>query len=91
MKCALEEGSQCTVRGETINQIPEPEVLDAEDGRDKSAITIMAHTFIKLIDRQSPLKRDARANKQAVIACVEAGDKILTYNTGEMKKALHVS
>lgn len=68
------------MRGETINRIPEPEVLDAEDGRDKSAITIMAHTFVKLINRQSPLKRDAGANRQAVIACVEAGDKILTYN-----------
>lgn len=68
------------MRGKTIKRIPEPEVLDAEDGRDKSVITIMAHTFIKLINRQSPLKRDARANKQAMIACVETGDKILAYN-----------
>lgn len=77
---------KCTERRKTVKLIQEVEVLETVDSRSKSAIIItitsLYHTFIKPINCQNPSQRDANAKRQAIIAYLETGDIILTYNTG---------
>lgn len=90
---ALEDAGQMYSEEKNNPTDVEVEALETVDSRDKSVIIIIAHAFIHKANQvQNPLKRDAKAKKQAIIAYLATGDKILTYNIlEEIKNALHVS
>lgn len=93
IRCALEDASQMYSEEKNNPTDVEVEALETVDSRDKSVIIIIAHAFIHKTNQvQNPLKRDAKAKNQAIIAYLATGDKILTYNIlEEIKNALHVS